>query len=122
MQVGAALEALVATPGTRLRSLQIRYAPLGDAACGPLIDALPRSPRLQRLTLCGCGLSPAFGTERLLPSARAATRLVELYTLDDIELERVEQPAAAEAQELAASRKPAFFYDDERALTDDDEV
>ena len=123
--VGAALEALVTTRGTLLRTLSFINIYLGDVAVGPLVDALPRAPRLRRLSLSRCKLSPAFCAERLLPATRAAPRMVEVRTLDDSERERDENPAAAEAQELAFSRlrrDPLPFIDgDEDMPTDDEE-
>lgn len=130
-QVGGALEALVLAPATRLRTLLLPNARLSDAAAAPLVAALPRAPRLRRLSLVGSDLSPAFCAERLLPAARAAPRLMQLTMMDDMEDEREREanPAAAEAQALALSRLrrdydflPFVCDADEDMLTDDEEA
>jgi hypothetical protein len=124
--LGLALAALVTAPGTRLRLLLLHGTALGDALLRPLLEALPRAPRLRRLLLEECGLTAACCARVLLPAVRAAPRLLQLHLLDDVDAERDTNPGAAEACDLVRQRYPfvsnvPFHPDDQHDVPTDDE-
>ncbi len=106
---GAALGALLAADAPALTELDVSECRLGDAALGPLCDALPRNTHLRSLNLYGNDISEAFAAEQLLPAVRANASLRMLRTprapvpssLDDAQrlvAERAAEEAAAGAR------------------------
>ncbi len=95
---GAALSRLLLADASALQTLRINRCGLGDAALGPLFDALPRNTHLRELHCCSNYMSKAFARDRLLPAVRANTSLCELHA-------ESASGAAVEAMELVAKRR-----------------
>jgi hypothetical protein len=68
---GVALAALVAANAPALHELHMNNCWLGDAALGPLVDALPHNTHLRILNCSMNHLSEAFKRDRLRPAVRA---------------------------------------------------
>jgi hypothetical protein len=97
---GEALRALVAADAPALTELDVSVCLLGDAALGPLIDALPRNTHLRSLRFANNGISEAFAAQRLLPAVRANASLRELWAYEGYGA----APLLAEAVRLVEER------------------
>jgi hypothetical protein len=73
--IGDALGALVCADAPALTRLDAFDCQLGDAALGPLWDALPRNTHLRTLRCEAAPMCDAFAEERLLPAVRANASL-----------------------------------------------
>jgi hypothetical protein len=64
--------------------MQLRLAgcALGDAGCGPLVEALKGNTALRQLEMNGNALTAACTRDRLLPAVRANAGLRELGALN----------------------------------------
>jgi hypothetical protein len=103
-----ALGALVAADAPALTELDVSACRwLGDAALGPLVDALPRNTHLRTLRIGSNGISKAFVAQRLLPAVRANASLRELWAS-----ETPYAPSLAEAMRLVSARTGAVAAPD----------
>jgi hypothetical protein len=101
---GEALRALVAADAPALTELDVSACRwLGDAALGPLVDALPRNTHLRSLVIAGNGITEAFAAQRLLPAVRANASLRELRANEYYGA----APSLAEALRLVGARAGA---------------
>lgn len=82
--LGAALRALVATPGGALDNLDVSHCRLGDRELGPMLDALASGAAcpLENLNISGSALSTALEEGALLAAAASAARLRRLRVGD----------------------------------------
>ena len=100
--VGDALGALVSANACALTELDLPACSLGDAALGPLCDALPRNTHLRILDVSANDFSAAFAAGRLLPAVRVNTSLRKLRDASERK-----QPAIVEAMQLLSLRTAA---------------
>jgi Ran GTPase-activating protein (RanGAP) involved in mRNA processing and transport len=98
--VGAALAALVRANAPALQTLRMYDCLLGDAAMGPVVEALRHNTHLTKLNCSGNTLRPYFARNRLLPAVRVNTSLRELVAAD----EGFPDHALREAEALVAAR------------------
>ena len=103
---GATLAALLAADAPALNELSVMRCGLGEAAVGPLCDALPSNSHLRTLNIRGNLASAGFMRTRLLPAVRANIGLRTLWVvpLNNRDVGEDDAAAALEARQFVDKR------------------